>query len=90
MSMKKESYEKIINSYEEVSNYCNATGEPICLTKDGSDDLIVMSIRALEERENILKIKETLINVEFERAKGVRDITLEELNAAMDEIIKKA
>jgi len=32
------------NNYNEISSFCNETGEPIFITKNGRGDLAVMSI----------------------------------------------
>jgi len=32
------------NNYNEISSFCHETGEPIFITKNGRDDLVVMSI----------------------------------------------
>lgn len=37
------------NSYNDVSELCHSTDEPVFITKNGSGDLAVMSIDAYEE-----------------------------------------
>ncbi len=37
------------NSYNDVSEWCHSTDEPVFVTKNGSGDLAVMSIDAYEE-----------------------------------------
>ena len=32
------------NNYNEISSFCHQTGEPIFITKNGCEDLIIMSI----------------------------------------------
>lgn len=32
------------DNYDEISSFCHETGEPIFITKNGRDDLVVMSI----------------------------------------------
>ena len=34
----------LLNNYNEISTLCHSTGEPIFITKDGQDDLAVMSV----------------------------------------------
>ena len=45
-----------------ISKLCNATNEPVYVTKNGYDDLVIMSIRAYEERfahaDIIAKVRE--------------------------------
>ena len=37
-----------LRNYDEISELCHRTGEPVFLTKDGSVDLVVMSIETYE------------------------------------------
>ena len=39
------------NNYAEVSEYCHETGDPVFITKNGRDDLVVMSVDAYERIE---------------------------------------
>lgn len=36
------------NKYNEISDYCHKTNNPVFLTKNGSGDLVVMSIERYE------------------------------------------
>ena len=60
------------NQYNEISDYCKETGQPVYLTKNGEGDLVVMSVKAFEERESILKIKEKLLEVKLARLNGAK------------------
>jgi len=40
----------IRNDYNEISEICKKSGEPIYLTKNGEGDLVVISIEAFERR----------------------------------------
>ncbi len=60
----------IRQNYNELSNLCKNTQEPVYLTKNGEGDLVVMSIDAFEEREERLAIREQLLRHEYERAQG--------------------
>lgn len=39
------------NKYNEISRYCLSTGEPVIVTKNGRNDLIIMSPLAFEHFE---------------------------------------
>lgn len=43
----------IRNNYNDISNYCKETGEPVYLTKNGEGDLVVMDIEKLKVRNPI-------------------------------------
>ena len=75
------------NQYNEISDYCKQTGEPVYLTKNGDGDLVVMSIEAFEKREEVLRIREKLIEVEYARLNGAKDYSIEELDAKLKEIL---
>ena len=75
------------NQYNEISDYCKQTGEPVYLTKNGDGDLVVMSIEAFEKREELLRIKEKLLEVEYARLHGAKGYTVQELDAKLKEIL---
>ena len=75
------------NQYNEISDYCKETGEPVYLTKNGDGDLVVMSIEAYEREKKQLAIREKIFEVEVARAHGAKDYSLEELDAKMKEIL---
>ncbi len=77
------------NQYNEISEYCKTTGKPVFLTKNGEGDLVVMSLKAYEERENILKIKEKLLEAKLARLNGIKGYSLEELNEAINQLLNK-
>ena len=66
----------IRNNYNDISNFCKTTGEPVYLTKNGEGDLVVMDIEAFSRREKMLKLREELIAAEEERLMGKKDILL--------------
>ena len=57
--------------YNGVSQLAKETKKPIYLTKDGEGDLVVMDIKAFEEREAILELREMLLATEANRLSGV-------------------
>lgn len=70
----------IRNNYNEISNYCKTTGEPVYLTKNGEGDLVVMDIEAFTRREKMLKLREKLIAAEEDRLAGKNGYTVDELD----------
>lgn len=76
------------NQYNEISEKCKQTGEPIYLTKNGEGDLVVMSIESFEKRQVLLDLKERLLDIELEQRSGAKYYSLEELDAALKEIVK--
>ena len=76
----------IRKNYNEISELCKRTGEPVYLTKNGSGDLVVMDIESFAQRESMLKLREALMRSEEDRIAG-RTYTVEETAAAMRQAI---
>ena len=64
----------IRQNYNEISNLCKETGEPVFLTKNGEGDLVVMDIASYDQREKQLELREKLIETEELRKAGLSDI----------------
>lgn len=77
------------NQYNEISEKCKQTGEPIFLTKNGEGDLVVMSVEAFERQQALLKLKERLLDIEFEQKGGAKFYSLDELDAALRKIVDR-
>ncbi len=52
------------------------TKEPIYITKNGEGDLVLMSIDAFEKREQMLKIREKVLQAEQERLQGAETLSV--------------
>ena len=60
----------IRKNYNQISELCKKTGEPVYLTKNGQGDLVVMDVESFARRESIIKLKEKLIQSELDIQKG--------------------
>lgn len=80
----------IRQNYNEISELCKKTKEPVYLTKNGEGDLVVMDIESFNRREKMLKLREALLSAEAERFAGQKDYTIDELNSYLDDILKGA
>ena len=80
----------IRQNYNDISNLCRATGEPVYLTKNGEGDLVVMDITAFERREKMLALREKLLNIERDRLNGARYYSIKELDSELDRVISEA
>ena len=72
----------IRKNYNEISNLCKQTKEPIYLTKNGVGDLVVMDIETFARRESMLRLREVLLQSEYD-IQNNRVHTIEETAAAM-------
>lgn len=78
----------IRQNYNEISELCKKTKEPVYLTKNGEGDLVVMDIDSFNRREKMLKLRETLLTVETERLAGNKEYTVDELENYLDDMLK--
>jgi prevent-host-death family protein len=58
------------NNANEISDYCKATREPVFITRNGSGDMVVMSVEMYERREAQLELYAKLAEAEAEAASG--------------------
>lgn len=79
----------IRNNYNEISQLCKETEQPVYLTKNGEGDLVVMDIKAFSKRESMLKLREILIEAEESRVRGDKCYTIEEVSDLMEKAIKE-
>ena len=77
----------IRQNYNEISELCKKTGEPVYLTKNGEGDLVVMDIDSFSKREKMLKLREELIAVEEERLSGILGFSVEEVEKSLNDIL---
>lgn len=81
----------IRQNYNEISEICKKkTGEPVCLTKNGKSDLVVMDIAAFSRREKMLKLREELPAIEEDRLRGESGYSVNEVADMMQQAIKEA
>ncbi len=80
----------IRQNYNEIADLCRKTAEPVFLTKNGAGDLVVMDIDTFTKREKMLKLREELLVVEEDKLAGRKGITLNELDARLDQLIDGA
>ena len=75
------------NEYNDIADFCKTENQPVFLTKNGEGDLVVMSMEAYEYREEMLDLREKLLEAEAQRLSGVKTFSLDEVNSLMKEII---
>lgn len=78
----------IRKNYNEISELCKQTGEPVFLTKNGEGDLVVMDIETFVRRESMLKLRESLINAEEERLNGKSGYSIDQVSSMMRKAIQ--
>lgn len=79
----------IRQNYNEISNLCKETGEPVFLTKNGEGDLVVMDIAVYDQREMQLELREKLLEIETMRKSGVSDLSARDISSDLRSRIKE-
>lgn len=75
------------NEYNEIAEFCKKENQPVFLTKNGEGDLVVMSMEAYSYHEEMLDLREKLLEAEAQRISGAKTFSLDEVNRQMEEII---
>ncbi|WP_345788341.1 type II toxin-antitoxin system prevent-host-death family antitoxin [Desulfosporosinus orientis] len=79
----------IRKNYNEISELCKQSGEPVYLTKNGEGDLVVMDIKAFARRESMLRLRENLIAAEEDRLSGKKGYSVDEVSKMMKDAVKE-
>ena len=79
----------IRKNYNEISELCKRSGEPVYLTKNGEGDLVVMDIEAFARRESMLRLRENLLVAEESRVKGEKGYSIDEVSKMLKEAVKE-
>lgn len=83
------------NNYNEISKICHETKEPIYITRNGSNDLVVLSDETYEnlknsfeqtEEERIDKIISEKFNKHYDSFEEFKEHLFEQINIALKEI----
>lgn len=75
------------NEYNDIADFCKTENQPVFLTKNGEGDLVVMSMETYAYREEMLDLREKLLEAEAQRLNSAKTFSLDELNSRMEEII---
>ena len=67
------------NKSQEISRMCHDSGEPVYITKNGEDDLVVMSVAAYESDRSRLELYRLLDEAESDVRAGDRGVGLKAL-----------
>lgn len=79
----------IRKNYNEISELCKRSGEPVYLTKNGEGDLVVMDIEAFARRESMLRLRENLVAAEESRLNGKSGYTIDEVSDMMKAAVRE-
>ncbi len=77
------------NEYNDISAFCKTHKQPVFLTKNGEGDLVVMSMDAYSYREEMLDLREKLLEAEAQRISGAKTYSLDEANRKLEKLINE-
>ncbi len=77
------------NNYSAIAELAKKTNEPIYITKNGDGDIVLMSIEAFEKREQMLKLREKVIQAEQERLDGKPVLCISEARKKLRERVSE-
>ena len=69
----------IRTNYNEISDLCKRTNQPVFLTKNGEGDLVVMSLEAYENEDKMRALKAELLRREESRLNGAKTYSTDEV-----------
>lgn len=64
-------------SNNDISTFCKEKQQPVFITKNGEDDLVVMSIEYYTRREEMLDLREKLLEAEAQKLNGVKTYSID-------------
>ena len=76
------------NRADEISSICHDSGEPVYITKNGREDLVVMSHAAYERQQAMLELYEKLDEAEADVLRGDKGISHAEMMRTLRERLK--
>ena len=59
-----------LKNTSEISQMCHESKEPICVTKNGYGDMVIMSMETYEEKMYVLEVYDKLIATETQLSEG--------------------
>lgn len=75
-----------LTDYPTISSLAHESREPIYVTRDGEDDIVVMSVEAYEREQQLFKLNAELERREREYLSGARTYSIEEVREKLEKL----
>ena len=72
------------NDYNLISDLAHEMDDPIYITKNGSGNLVVMSMESFEKRKEMLKLRTRIMIAENERLSDKQGISFDEVKQRLE------
>lgn len=73
------------NGFSDISDIAKKTKEPIYITRNGEGDGVYMNIDAFERREQLLDLRDKVLQAEQERINGEKTLSVSEARQKLRE-----
>ena len=80
--------ESIMDDYEGFAAQCRETHEPVAITRDGEDNLLIMDMEGYRRLRDMIAIEVNLQNAENDRHNGARTFSREEVMQRLKAIVE--
>jgi PHD/YefM family antitoxin component YafN of YafNO toxin-antitoxin module len=77
-------------NYNEISEFCKRSREPVYLSRNGESNLVVMDIEAFAKRESMLRLREHLVAAEENRLSSEKGYSIEDVSIVMKNVTREA
>lgn len=81
-------FSDIYSKYTDVVDKCKESGQPIYLTNDGQNELVVMDIASFKKREQELRAQQLVLEAFSARLVGEKNYSLEESKKLINKRIR--
>ena len=68
----------IRNDYNGIADLCKSLNEPVFLTKNGVEDLVVMSVKSYRMQKDISRLNDIILQSEQRRLSGEKTYSVDE------------